>query len=128
MSEFSTNVQKFIVNVEKMSCANIRKLGFFVLRNVVNKTPEDTGMARMNWRCTLNNIDTSADAPAKKGRDVKIDEVPPMALGDAYHVTNALPYINRLDNGWSNDSPNGMTGPTLQAVQAVLDSGVLDKI
>lgn len=128
MSQFSAAVKKFVVDVNNLSTRNCKRLAFLVFRNVIAKTPEDTGMARMNWHCTLNVVDESHDAPAKKGRIAQKSEVPPCTLGDVYHITNALPYINRLDHGWSKDAPEGMTKPAMEKAEDALQSGRFDEL
>lgn len=58
-----------------------------VYKEVRATTPVRTGNAKKNWR--------------KSSTRGKLD------------VVNRVPYIERLEDGWSRKAPNGMVGPTL---------------
>lgn len=110
----------------------VQKIGMQVLRGVVMRTPVDTGRARSNWHVSLGSpvvIERDPYAPGEKlgigeGANAQatitigaatIEQAP--AIGVIY-LTNGLPYITRLEHGWSKQSPAGMVRLTLDQVAA----------
>lgn len=55
------------------------------------KTPIRTGNARRNWK-------------RRNGKDT-------------FEVENRVPYIERLEEGYSKQAPRGITGPTVRAAK-----------
>ncbi len=74
---------------------------------LVEATPRDTGVARSNWFFNKGEqgqmVDTDLTDPttSQKTLPKKMS-----ANGDLY-LYNNLPYILRLENGWSMQRPNG---------------------
>ena len=76
------------------------------------------GHARKNWQITINRrptnevqgTDAGGNDTVSKGmqRVRQIDE-PCIA-----YLSNLLPYMNRLEGGWSKSAPDGMVGPTVR--------------
>lgn len=67
-------------------------------------TPVDTGRARANWGLDINIIDVSIVEPASpKG----FDAVARYKLSDVINISNNLPYIRRLNEGYSGQAPAG---------------------
>lgn len=80
--------------------------------NIIRRTPVDTGTARGNWQI--------GNEPAAPGGDLdKQDKQGSQALAEAkatlkaiglsgiIWITNGLPYIKRLEDGWSKQSGTG---------------------
>ena len=92
--------------VEKFEIA-FRKIAIDLDSAIVLSTPVDTGRARGNWFTTLNK--PSSAVSERKGAGPAISEITSTAnslkIGDAIWMSNNLPYINRLENGWSTQSP-----------------------
>lgn len=87
-----------------------RAVALHVLTGVVMRTPVDTGRARGNWNTAIGGpsgrVDMNARDPAGAGS---------VARGAAVIAThrefqqivldNNLPYIGRLNDGWSKQAP-----------------------
>ena len=87
----------------------VRKLAFEAYNGVTLKTPVDTGRARGNWNIGAGSPDLSTTEQTSSPR-------PSLAKGDGekvIYITNNLPYIERLEDGWSKQSPSGMVGLTM---------------
>lgn len=113
-----------------------RKTVLSVASRIILRTPVKTGRARGNWQTTIgspadgvidgldpNGVIAQAqarDATAKIGHD----DAP-------VFITNNLPYIQRLEDGASEQAPNGMVSLTIaefdgvaeQAIQQARDGG-----
>ena len=109
-----------------------KKVALDLLSGVVKKTPVDTGRARASWKVGLGTLDPSvapegsgppADAVIGAG-EAKIENMdrrrsssPPPVW-----ITNSLPYIGALENGHSNQAPQGMVAVTAAEVKSDLAS------
>lgn len=108
-----------------------------VLANVVNDTPVDKGVAISNWQVRLQSSaqDTiPAFAPGKKGstRSQNVQgaiqlgktTIAQYAHGQVVHITNNLPYIVPLNDGWSNQAPPGyVQDAVLEAIRKIQIAG-----
>lgn len=82
------------------------------------RTPVDLGRARGNWGLTV-----SAGQIDKTGA-VTIDRVTREVIDSDYRagfsLVNALPYIERLEYGYSGQAPQGMVRITAQEFPAIV--------
>jgi hypothetical protein len=101
-----------------------------VLTAVIMKTPVDTGLARGNWQVTedipatspIQHTDKSGYETLSSGK-AKINLSKP--IKKVLWISNNVPYIVRLEDGWSKQAPLGMLELTLAEVRAKVDSGVI---
>lgn len=80
-----------------------RKTAFDIDAELVQQTPVDTGRARSNW---LPSINTPRNDMVEAGQ--KPDILPVTSgykIDDKIYIANNLPYIQRLNNGWSGQNP-----------------------
>lgn len=91
---------------------------------IVKGTPKDTGRAQGNWQ-------TTTDAPAdgvvdRVGASSAIAESVSNAggAGKVTYITNNLPYIFRLENGWSGQAPAGMVRLNIERMVPLLEAEV----
>ena len=114
----------------------VRQVAEEAFVNLVKLTPVDTGAARGNWRLGVNRRDTRTDkndtdraplgSPPKPSTMVIIrTELRKVKFGDAVNLTNGLPYIPRLERGYSKQS-HSMLGRTLQFIKVRLQQLVYE--
>jgi hypothetical protein len=97
---------------------------------LVLSTPVDTGRARANWipsvgkpiLAELQSTDKSGNETMAKAHAVVAGWT--RLLGPIYYA-NSLPYIQRLDEGYSAQAPNGMTTGAITAARAQLQAAKL---
>lgn len=101
----------------------VRKVTLDITANLIRTTPVDTGWARANW---IPRIGRPVGRPAGTREAVNTAE---QAAGQASiasyrlqngttHVTNNVPYINRLNMGHSRQAPAGFVqGAIRKAVE-----------
>ncbi len=87
---------------------------------IVIGTPVDTGRARANWQPTVN---TPAQGETGSGTEASA-EFGTSTLNDTLYFANNLPYIEPLEQGHSQQQPNGWVRVTVAAGQSALDSAV----
>lgn len=142
----STNVKQFLARmralgktVESNSDQVVKRASLAVM-NVVTDTPVDTGLAKSNWVTTLNSPYTGTRKPyfpGKSGSTAKLNTDAAMAQAtytlsfytypSQVWVSNNLPYISRLNNGYSNQAPAGFVQTALISAESVVRSSFLLK-
>jgi hypothetical protein len=81
----------------------VRKTAFDIDNEIVAQTPVDTGRARANWLPSLSTPRTDTVEAGQKPDITPITNA--YRLNDTIFITNNLPYIERLNNGWSGQQP-----------------------
>lgn len=72
------------------------------------RTPVDTGAARASWLLGQNND----GAVGTQQLNITTQKIPD--IGGSVLMYSNLPYIERLENGWSQQAPQGMVRITEQ--------------
>ena len=95
----------------------VKKIAIDVMSSVVNKSPVDTGRFRGNWQLGVGAVDgdtSSANDKSGTGAIAKASlELTSFKSGTTIYISNSLPYAQRLENGYSNQAPQGMVRLTV---------------
>jgi Bacteriophage HK97-gp10, putative tail-component len=115
---FSLNLKKLADKAGNNADAVVKKIALDVLSTIVNKSPVDTGRFRGNWQLGVGSVDsTITSAESKDGAESKAraaSELNGFKSGKTIFISNSLPYAQRLENGYSDQSPpNAMVKLTL---------------
>lgn len=114
-----------VVNVDR----NVNETAALCLTTIVTATPVDTGRARSNWVVSIGTpflgtkgppFDKSGASAIATGRSVASSR-PPESPASIY-ICNNLPYIQRLNEGWSAQAPAGYVQEAVQTAIAYLRS------
>lgn len=90
----------------------VRKVALTVDRELVLKTPVDTGRARSNWIPSLEAPSVRLVGPGQKP-DIDGD-LAQYTVDKTIFITNNLPYIRRLNEGHSDQAPAGFVDDAIQ--------------
>lgn len=128
----STNISSFLNDLhvatqglpERELKLLLRKVILEGLTRVVLKTPVDTGRARGGWQVTLGispDENEESNRPVDKSGAATISEgaakdVP--AFGIVF-IANTVVYIERLEEGHSDQAPHGMLRVTFEELRAM---------
>lgn len=140
LSEFSRRITLRGQKVAEGADALTRRVALAADQAVVMGTPVDTGRARSNWIAQIGSApDTVIDAyaPGSLGdteadnTQAALDQAEAVIRnykgGEEIHITNNLPYIQRLNDGWSSQAPaNFVEQAVLEALQVVYFGRVVD--
>lgn len=101
-----------------------RALALEALARLMQKTPVDTGHARGNWfvqedEASSAEVEGRMEAQARAEGAVVISDFD--IRDHELHLTNNVPYIERLENGWSKQAPQGMAKLTVEELRGVSD-------
>lgn len=129
MGVFSLDLARFAEKAgDKMDVA-VKKISMELLSSVVLKSPVDTGRFRGNWNVELGKPSYITSDKVDKGGGATIEKGAGIIQatqfnGATLYITNALPYANRLEDGYSNQAPNGMVRITVVEFQEYVNKVV----
>lgn len=139
----SDRLAKVAVQVEDNSVVVAKKATFAGLQAAVLATPVDEGTARSNWNVSVREPDTESTREAYvKGNNLGqgesqnanraivagSDKIKQYKYADRkLFITNNLNYIGFLDQGSSEQAPQGMTQFALNAIAQVIKQAKLLK-
>ncbi len=112
----------FAVQVKLDGEKLIKDIGMDLIQGVVIGTPVDEGTARANWKASntpdykydLKDRDPSGQGTINK---VYVFFSQNAKLGSLIYLQSNLPYIERLENGWSDQAPQGMVSTTMNMIK-----------
>ena len=111
MGEFSFAVSRFASQTKEKEKLVIRRIAIEVFRRIIHGTPVDTGRAKGNWQCTTGSMASGTVEKLDKSGSATIAAMRAEVSGwtpkddlPAF-ITNNLPYIQRLNEGHSEQAP-----------------------
>ena len=91
----------------------------------MQKTPVDTGRARANWNGSMKDPDyTTTESTSVAGAQARLATGVrgfDLFRGETFYMSNGLPYIERLDEGYSKQAPAGMVDLTLAEMKPFIE-------
>jgi len=124
---FDGDINKFRQKVDKVATGIFRGTSIDVLTRVIIRNPVDQGTSRGNWFTTINSPSKEIDEKIKDkngarsiGRAKGITRS--VKLGNSIYLINNLPYIKRLEDGYSVQRPNGMVKVTVAEFKNIVDA------
>lgn len=111
---FALSIKKWVERTGLDIATVKRKIAFDVAAKLIMRTPVDTGRARGNWMigfAAINSATSEVVDKSGKGRLTEIQSTLKKLDGvsdTAVYITNSLPYIARLEYGFSQQAPEGM--------------------
>jgi hypothetical protein len=111
--------------VEENSLKNVKRAAIAADQALVFNTPVDTGRAASNWLASIGTprggtVDEPSSPGAGKAQALEQGRSTIASYkldGGGIYLTNNLPYIVRLDQGYSRKRPAGMTEAALAAAR-----------
>lgn len=93
----------------------VRKTAIELQGGMIERSPVDTGRFKSNWQAGVGAINrATGDAPGSDAKGRTALAIATWKPGQTIYLTNNLPYANRLENGYSKQSPAGMVRLTVQ--------------
>jgi hypothetical protein len=139
IARFSRNIRKRSSQIQNAGARVTKMTAKRALRLLVENTPVDKGVARSNWRVGLGNTTRAvipAYAPGKNlGRGERANASAAIAAGNArinsvkagsngltiaIYITNAVPYIEKINSKTRQNSPGWIQASLAQAKAEVL--------
>ena len=112
---FESDWQKVSQKLDRVLSEGIRATLFEVGTAIIKETPVDTGRARGNWQASVNGASGGELSRTSEGAAIaQLSQEASAAVGNTFFFTNNLPYIRRLEYGYSEQAPQGMVRRNLQ--------------
>ncbi len=124
MNQTDADIARVVAKMRRAPEQLKRALVLEAVSRVVRRTPVDTGRARGNWQVTMSapgdgyewdRYDRSGTVALAQAQTVNAP------IGVPVYIVNNLPYIERLEHGWSKQAPAGMVGITAVEIQPLAD-------
>lgn len=125
------NIRDFVIGLDqfkddvRVSVVRLQKqVAFDLFRRIIKRTPKDTGRAQASWTIALNQPDRTVQPAGKKSYPLPKVSMRSVAnkVGDTIWISNNLPYIERLEHGYSKQAPSGMVALSVEEVRNELDT------
>lgn len=126
-SNFARRMRQRGQQVEEGVNRVVRTTALIADQNLVLSTPVDTGRARSNWQVSIGTpVETTREAfaPGELGSTAGPNAQAAIAegqqvinqrrSGETIFITNNLPYIQRLNDGYSAQAPAGFVQTAVQ--------------
>lgn len=121
---FGLDLDRFAKKAGANADQVIRKVAIDMTSRIVLRTPVDTGRARANWTVSLGSpvyasgvqVDKTGAATISRGTAA----LGAFKAGPSIWIANGLPYIERLEDGYSGQAPGGMVGLTVTEFQGLV--------
>ena len=140
MAEFAADITNWVRKTKLSGAVVMRKLGLDAYRGIMLRSPVDTGRFRASHRIGINQVDTTVEPESKTkskrgiGERLNSDEfrrasskLSGIGWGVTIHITNSLPYAQKLENGSSaqnSNQPDGIYGATFAELRANLEAAI----
>lgn len=122
MSNYKQQIAATKAGIRKLGDVTLAQASLAVQREVMMNTPVKTGRARSNW---FMNIESSSDkiTDDTTGKNAVEGATTSESIkgGDTVHITNNLPYIERLNDGHSQQSPAGFVAAATLVARKKVD-------
>lgn len=128
---FALDIKKFSEKVRARADLVVRKVSLDILGRIIVRTPVDTGRARANWQVDLNQMPTGqvesifegtmAGSIAEAVIGAKLSRINGQTT---VYIANNVPYILRLEEGYSKQAPAGMVAITVAEYPFVVKTAV----
>ena len=121
-AQFNAALERFAKKVVPEQVVLLqKKVAFQVLTGVVLKTPVDTGRARGGWQLDVGAVSGAPERLDKDGSAIFADaarKLGALRFGERVAISNNVTYIIYLENGSSDQAPQGMVAITLDEVRS----------
>lgn len=106
----------FSFEVEKQADELVKKITMDTVQSLVVSSPVDTGAYRASHIISVGSGDYGVREPSTNAvQDAAIQAVK-FKLGSLIYIQNNQPYAERLENGWSDQAPQGIYGLTFNFI------------
>lgn len=106
---FARRIERLAQDVREGSHDKVVAAAILLDKALVRRTPVDTGRARANWLVGVNRPRREVSDSTSASGAIALATATALASrpGDSIFVSNNLPYIDVLNEGWSLQAPPG---------------------
>lgn len=106
----------FAVQVVSDSEAHLKNIVMDTVQSLVVSSPVDTGAYRASHIVSIGSADMGVrGSETNANQDAAVQAVK-IKLGNLVYIQNNQPYAERLENGWSDQAPQGIYSTTFNFI------------
>lgn len=121
---FAKQVERFCQKAQGKADKTVRAITFALFREVIMRTPVDTGRLKANWQVSIGApASGTVEAVDKSGSRTIANMAAGMGGWGTYTaLTNNLPYAYRIEfDGWSHTkAPQGMVRVSMARIESIV--------
>ncbi|HFG6923747.1 HK97 gp10 family phage protein [Acinetobacter baumannii] len=102
----------FSLDVAKAAEDHVKHIVMDTVQSLVNLSPIDTGAYRASHIVSVGSGDYGIRGPETNSIQDAVIQAVKIKLGNLVYIQNNQPYAERLENGWSDQAPQGIYGLT----------------
>ncbi|WP_407480268.1 HK97 gp10 family phage protein [Acinetobacter baumannii] len=102
----------FSLDVAKAAEDHVKHIVMDTVQSLVNLSPVDTGAYRASHIVSVGSGDYGIREPETNAINDAAIQAMKIKLGNLVYIQNNQPYAERLENGWSDQAPQGIYGLT----------------
>lgn len=122
---FSKQLDRLAIYIGKNVELAIKKTCFDLYSKIVEESPFLTGRARANWNISVNDGEETHDRTDWQGRMKEVaDNFSHEVIGNEVIIYNNLEYIGPLEDGSSQQKPNGWIAVALSEFEQLLNQNL----
>lgn len=133
---YAQDIAKVKAGIDKLAANSLRVTALEAHRQVTQQTPVGNpslwkgkapsgyvgGQARSNWFMNIGAARTDTTTDTNFANIAQADAiVPNIQQTDTVHITNNLPYIERLNDGWSTQAPANFVQSAVMGAKAKIN-------
>ena len=119
MDEFANRLDSFAISFPKAVNQLVRLTALETLKNIVIATPRDIGRAASNWFISVHtpSDEISDDTEVDENLVEQSGKILSPTVSNIIWLSNNLPYIVRLNDGWSKQTASGFVERGIAAAE-----------
>jgi len=132
MGTFHRQLQAFETKTNKEMTAALKRIVLELFKRIMERTPVDTGTARVNWEIGVGSIPRSVAIILEEGAEPEgfvsqeawvngLRELAAIRPGDVAYIVNNIEYIEILEEGSKGRSGAGMVKLTVREFASIVD-------
>ncbi|EKU38120.1 MULTISPECIES: HK97 gp10 family phage protein [Acinetobacter] len=106
----------FSFEVEKKAEDHVKKITMDTVQSLVVSSPVDTGAYRASHIVSVGSGDYGVRGPETNAVQDATNQAVKFKLGNLVYIQNNKPYAERLENGWSDQAPQGIYNITFNFI------------
>lgn len=131
MASFKARLNQRAREVQENSNEVVKQVAATVAQVVIYGTPVDTGHARANWLAGIGTEPTNEDPSEDEDGTATLIEIEGVLhtrkSEEDIYISNNVPYINRLNDGYSAQAPAGFVEQGINtAIQGLKKAKLLE--
>ncbi|MES5582341.1 HK97 gp10 family phage protein, partial [Acinetobacter baumannii] len=100
------------LDVSKAAEDHVKHIVMDTVQSLVNLSPVDTGAYRASHIVSIGSGDYGIREPETNATQDAAIQAVKIKLGNLVYIQNNQPYAERLENGWSDQAPQGIYNTT----------------